>query len=201
MNTDSLIEPRSLDEIRSDYLGVEDGLESCRSLIRCASIFTGLWGLMLVLETFAGAHGTERHPHSWLPKFILIPEEVTSWHSGIGAVCVFALYYLMNYTMDALKPGAGKPYARTSAWLVVICIGLFGPICAPIFCIGPAITLLRPGSKVVLSAKYREVVEATPWISDVNRRKRQGDSRILMIVVLVITGLVIAGLAWAYWMS
>lgn len=197
MNTDSPIEPRSLDEIRSDYLGVEDGLESCRSLIRCASIFTGLWGLMLVLETFAGAHGTERHPHSWLPKFILIPEEVTSWHSGIGAALAFALYYLMNYATDALKPGAGMRHARLTGGVVLTAIGVFGPFCVWFFCIGPAITLLNPRSGTVLAARYRKVLEATPFVSDSNRRKYERDSKILLWLVVSCAALVLLAFAFA----
>jgi hypothetical protein len=130
---------------------------------------------------------------AWILKF-LAPTALTA---GITAAVMLGAYGLLNYSMDAIVPGKRKPFAKTTAALSIAFIVVFGSAWVIVFCIAPTWWLIHKKTGFVLSHEYGKVIKDTPWISDVYRRKTQSDSRILMIIVLVIVGLLFAGAVWS----
>lgn len=172
------------------YLYVEDGLASLRRLLSIAlliilgqCIVIGLALLTVLLSPASPLHSF------WFGPEILF-EESPRTEAIAAFILTGTLCGLGRYTLDALNPGSGKPWARTAATtMIAACLALGSVWLAPLF-IGAAATLLNPRSASVLSRRYRAVVEATPFISDSNRRKHASDTRRLIWITAIV---VIAG--------
>ena len=166
--------------VRARYIYIEDGLETFRKTLTVASRITLFWAVGLTFEWFNRAVAPERPSLVELVPDTLILGDVSPSLAGATALLAIILYALINYTIDAIRPGRGKRAARVAGLTVIAACIAFGSPCFGFFLLGPAITLLNPRCATVLARPYRALQEATPAISTAVLKRQQRAAKHLM---------------------